>query len=147
MPISADDHRRTYLQHRAILHETLCRIAATYLCNPRLSCALLPCRLRKCRRDRVCRGAMLPSERLQERIWMLQKVGLSSAAGITLPACMIAADDEIFSAFETCKNDWANKLAESPGFKWANFVRGLKEWLREKNPSEAALPMEDADNL
>jgi hypothetical protein len=143
MSTSTSDPRAAYLQHRAVLHETLCRVAATFVCHPHFLAAVHPCRLRKCRRDGVCAGVMCPSARLQERILMMQKVGWSSSSSATLPLCMVAADDEAFELFETYKNDWAQRLADNPEMRWADLVWILRA-LIEGKVSLVARPPSDA---
>ena len=147
MSTPTNDPRARYLQHRAVLHETLSRMTATLACNPLFSSSTHPCRLRKCRRDGVCCGPMMPCSRLQERIRMLNEVGLSSTAGTTLPLCMISADDGIFEILDSRKAECAKVLAEYPQLTWADVVFRLRARIRLRRRPTAPAPPHAAVKL
>jgi hypothetical protein len=137
--MSAHDYYAIFARQRAVLHENLWRTIASYFCNPISRVVIHPCRMRKCRRDGVCCGSMVPSERLQQRIQMLRDVGLQTTAGTTLPLCVASADDSTFAALENEKRETESKVEEWSTIPWAELSISVKLSLRELARNDAAL--------
>ena len=133
MPKQEDTFMPRYLKARAMTHESRCRLAATYLCNPFSPILAFPCLLRKCRRVRLCTGPMRPSAHLADRQFALAKIGFESHAPTTLPSCMAGADAGSLKQFEEFKeelHDWWSKL---PDQEWPEVAKVLKliQWCDE----------------
>lgn len=77
----------------ASVYERLCRLAAVTACCPRHWC-----RLRRCRRDGFCRGALRPVD--------------MQAPPLLLPPCIRTVDAPPMAAFRAAFHVWARELAE-----------------------------------
>ena len=76
----------------AAAHELLCRLAAATVCCPRHWC-----RLRRCRRDGVCRGPLRPID--------------AQSPSLRLPPCIGDADAPPMASFRAAFGIWAKTLA------------------------------------
>lgn len=76
----------------AVAHELLCRLAAATV-----SCPRHWCRLRRCRRDGVCRGPLRPID--------------AQSPSLLLPPCIGDADAPPTASFRAAFCIWAKKLA------------------------------------
>ena len=84
-----------YEKLRAEQHEELCRAAAS-ICF--LDSGV--CRLRACRRLRVCSGPMLPSAHQIRKVRAQQEIGLSGKACADLPLCIANREPKYYELFK-----------------------------------------------
>ncbi|MFB9952797.1 hypothetical protein ACFFP0_28460, partial [Rhizobium puerariae] len=97
-----------YEKRRAEQHEELCRATSSLMCiRGRI------CRLRTCRRRRVCCGPMLPSPHQAWAVRAQREIGLSGKACAELPFCVANQAPRIFEGYKRVmdglrqvKQDW-----------------------------------------
>lgn len=98
-----------YEKLRAEQHEELCRATASigFLGNGF-------CRLRACRRRRVCSGPMLPSAHQIGKVRAQQEIGLSGKACADLPLCIANREPEYYELFRQTMQELQQAAAEEP---------------------------------
>lgn len=82
---------------REARHEARWRLMGT--CHLKLRHNTTPeqgCRIRRCRRNRMCSGPMIATPRQGQAITRERDLGLSGVAVACLPRCMVNLDDELF---------------------------------------------------
>ena len=83
-----------YEKRRAEYHEEICRLASTMV-----HIASGFCRLRCCRRNRVCSGPMMPSPHQAWTVRAQREIGLSGSACADLPACIALKPPEYYAPY------------------------------------------------
>jgi len=104
-----------YEKRRAQQHEEICRLASTL---GHISTGF--CRLRACRRRRVCSGPMLPSPHQKWTVRAQQEIGLSGRACSDLPAC-IAHREPVYYELHKKMQDYVREAQEEA--PWMNHLR------------------------
>ncbi|MDR6819615.1 hypothetical protein J2X76_004807 [Neorhizobium sp. 2083] len=98
-----------YEKLRAEQHEELCRAASSLM---RVDLRL--CRLRSCRRKRVCSGPMLPSPHQAWAVRAHEEIGLSGKACAKLPLCIANQHAWIFAPYKKLMTDLQQLTLDEP---------------------------------
>ncbi|CAN7502919.1 hypothetical protein [Neorhizobium sp. LjRoot104] len=105
---------------RAEQHEELCRLAATLaLITHRV------CRLRACRRRRVCSGPMMASPHQAGKVRAQREIGLSGHACANLPICIAHREPEYYEIFRQTTESVRDMRADEPdiGLLLGTFIQ------------------------
>jgi len=90
-------------------HEGLWRLTATLACISHRVC-----RLRACRRRRVCSGPMMPSAHQAWKVRAQQEIGLSGRSCADLPLCIANLESDYYQLFTQTAEGVREMQADEP---------------------------------